>query len=198
MVNQHLFDRIAESIDRFDLHNPRASCANGLCLRFEAPLSEPRRVQIEDVLIRTAASGAVMVGLGFWLPQHRRFRDPIEALSLLSTHGLGKAEEWECRSQSSLEQDSPSCEVWSQEINLSAEAARLLSELIVRTDHGTWERIAACVYVCPSDGALLRFWDDRGADVLSRDAASCKVYERMLGSYVDATLTSEVWSRGPR
>jgi hypothetical protein len=190
----HLLDEVPVALGPFDVFEPRNVKAKGLCLAFHAPLFEPRRAQIADAITRVTGHQDAAVGLTFWEPQHARFLSLPEALAFLAQHGVGVAESWDVRVLVSDEPETPICHFASQDVPMSLQAVHALSEMVVRLDHGTWEGLSMGLYLWNRRAEVLaRFWDDRGADVLCRDAMGRAVCAQRLLEHVDQALTALVW-----
>lgn len=173
----HLLDEVEDVFGHFDPYNPRDCQARLMKLEFFAPLFEPRRAELHDAMIRFSSLGDISIGLVFWLPIHRNWRTPEESFQRLAACGVGQADRWSLRAGTASEDPEVRYQFYSQSIESLAHAAEPLSQLVVRMDHGLWDRISASPWVWSRAGALLRFWDDRGADILCRDVSvvnSCR------------------------
>lgn len=192
-MSSHLLDELVTGLGTFSVFDPRAVAVRGFCLSFYDPLFEPRRTQIADSITRVSSSGDMVVGLAFW--DHPRFLNRTQALTLLAEHGVGRAHGWNVRTLSSDEPDTPPCHFASQDVDLSAEAVRALSEMVTRGDHGSWQGVSALLYLWNRRArVLVRYWDDRGADVLCPDPLQLAACAQWLDSFVDLDLTAIVWN----
>lgn len=189
----HLLDELHLTLGPFDVTRPRDGARWPLCLQFLDRLLAPRIAEIADVIERAGAMGDLVLGLAFWADRSPRFLDPEGVFALLASHDIGRKDAWQRRTIASSADDERNCDLYSQSIERSKSRAMLLSEIITRMDHGTWQRVAATFYLWVRGVALFRFWDDRGADVLCRDEATLNEVRARFAREADLTLTRAAW-----
>jgi len=190
----HLLDELVATLGTFDVHSPRVGRARGMCLSFTKPMFEPRHAEIVDSMLRSADCDDIAVGLVFW--RHARTLNPEQAFALLARHGVGAEDRWSIRTLPGADEDSRTCQFASQDIAVSPKVAHVLAEMVTRMDFGTWERLTALLYLWNRKSkVLVRYWDDRGADVLCQDSEALALQARHFAEHVDWELTASVWTR---
>lgn len=182
-MTTHMLDDVRELFGYFDAFSPRDRQVYLMKLEFVSPLIGDRRAEIYDAIVRFSSLGDVSIGLVFWPPVHPSMRSPEESFQRLAATGVGQADRWLLRSETSSEDPLVSFLFYSQSIDSLTGAADALSQLVVLLDHGSWDRISASLYVWARAGVLLRFWDDRGADVLCRDASTLAACRELFREY---------------
>lgn len=172
---EHLFDQVDAAFGRFEVRHPRKGIRLGLYLEFHGEPQDVRRQELLTVFDAMRDLGVVEVGLAFWVPTHPTCRSPEEALELLERSGVGAAAAWLRWVESEDPEHEGRCWTFSQRVELTRECAATLTEVVLLGDFGTWRGVSCKVFLWASDQhVLVRFWDDRGADVLFRDAASLR------------------------
>ncbi|MCB9589730.1 MAG: hypothetical protein H6718_30225 [Polyangiaceae bacterium] len=194
----HLLDQVAAAFGRFDVRYPRDGMRLGLYLEFFGEPQDARRQELLAVFDAMHDLGEVEIGLAFRIPTHPKGRSPEEALELLERSGVGVATEWLKR----VEPDEPDlegeCWTFSQRVELSAECVATLAEIVLLGDFGTWNGVACEVFLWARwRHVLVRFWDDRGADVLFADAASLRLHRPAFARFEVLEGTAKLFPDTP-
>lgn len=182
-MTRHLLDEVEDAFGHFDVFAPWNCAVDTLRLEFTAPRLESRREAIHTVLCRCDTLGEISIGLVLWPPLHRKLRTPEETLSRLAASGVGASDRWLLRSATSSEDPLKKYLFYSQPIRSLTQVAEPLSQLVALGDFGSWERIAASLYVWADSRVLLRLYDDRGVHVMCRDAATLAACRELFSEF---------------
>ncbi|MEZ4370973.1 MAG: hypothetical protein R3B07_09105 [Polyangiaceae bacterium] len=175
MNHAHLFDQVDAAFGRFDVQHPRDGMRLGLYLEFPGEPPDVCRQELLAVFEAMRGLGDIDVGLAFWVPTDPERRSPEEALELLERSGVGAASAWLKRLEPQDPERDGECWTFSQGVDLSVQCAATLAEVVLLGDFGTWNGVACEVFLWARwRQVLVRFWDDRGADVLFADAATLR------------------------
>ncbi|MGE0321902.1 MAG: hypothetical protein AB7K71_07910 [Polyangiaceae bacterium] len=147
MSQVHLFDQVDAAFGRFDVQCPRDGIRLGLYLEFPGEAQDVRRQELLTVFEAMRDLGEVEVGLVSWTPTHPNCRSPEEALELLERFGVGVATAWLKRVEPEDPEHEGRCWTFSQRVELTAECAASLAEIVLLGDFGTWNGVACQVFL---------------------------------------------------